>query len=275
MLGAMDIAVGVLLAVAGLVLVGLVAAFVAHRRATTPVVPPPAEHVDDLTDFLEFPPGTATPARPATDSVVALAPAPRPAAPASPRRSVPTAALAVLAGLLVLLLVAAAVVAATAGPDRRGHEQRRAVRDDEAPAAAEAQLRFGGIVLEERAVGVTVSYPELILGADADGPVASLELPTWNCLATEAPEDPAEAGCVPGRTEYAELDSPELSVTADGDGLRIEGDFATTTRPTGSDPEPTGRSYDLVVTVEPDGSGELELGHRSAEVVEGELRIHD
>ncbi len=183
--------------------------------------------------------------------------------------------MAVLAGLFVLLLVAAAVVAATAGPDRRGHEQRQGRAGDEAPAAAEAQLRFGGIVLEERAVGVTVTYPELTLDTDADGPVASVELPTWNCLAVEAPEDPAEAGCVPGRTEYAELDSPELSVTADGDGLRIEGDFATTTRPTGSDPEPTGRSYDLVVTVDPDGSGELELGERSTALVEGEMRIHD
>jgi hypothetical protein len=274
MLEAMDIAVGVLLAVAGLVLVGLIAAFVAHRRAEPPAVEPPAEPVDDLPYFLEFPPGS-TPAAPrASDSVVALAPAPRPAAPAPappPRRSIPIAAMAVLAGLLVLLLVAAAVVAATAGPDRRGAGDRQAV---DTPTA-EARVRFGGIVLEERAVGVTVSHPELFLDARADGSRASLELPTWNCFATEAPEDPVAAGCVPGRTEYAELDSPDLSVTTDGGGLRIEGDFATSTRPTGSDPEPTGRSYALVVTVEPDGSGALELGQRRTEVVEGEVRIHD
>ena len=36
MLGAMDIAVGVLLALAGLVLVGLVAALVTHRRKRSP-----------------------------------------------------------------------------------------------------------------------------------------------------------------------------------------------------------------------------------------------
>ena len=278
MLEAMDIAVGVLLAAAGLVLVGLIAALVAQRRAVPTAVEPPAEPVDDLPYFLEFPPGSVPAAPRASDSVVALAPAPRPTAPAPappPRRSIPVAALAVLTGLLVVLLVAAAVVAAIAGPDRRRDEQRQDSAAAEAPSAAEAQLRFGGILFEERAVGVTVTYPELTLDARAGGQVVSLEFPTWNCLATEAPEDPAEAGCVPSRTEYAELDSPDLSVAAKDDGLRIEGDFATSTRPTGSGPEPTGRSYPLVVTVEPDGSGVLELGDRRTEVVEGEFRIHD
>lgn len=296
MLGAMEIAVGVLLGVAGLLFVGLVAAYVAGCRTETRPGLPPADAIDDLPDFLEFPPGSAGPARPATDSVVALAVPSRPAPPPStPRRPpVPTAALAAaLAGLVVLLLIAAVVAAL---PGRHGDGDRSgsgAERDHSAdrgrpangPAAGdEARLRFGGIVLEERAVGITVSYPALVLAADADGPVASLELPTWNCLAAEAPDDPADAGCVPGRTEHAELRSPDLEVTRDGDDLRITGDFATTTRPGGSDPELTGRSYELVITVSPDdsaapdrwvpASGDLELGDHHASIIEGEMRIH-
>ncbi len=286
MLGAMEIAVGVLLGLAGLLVLALVAAFVAGRRTETPAGPPPADAIDDLPDFLEFPPGSAGgPARPTSDRVVALAapPPPAPPPPAPRRFPVPTVALAALAGLVVLLLIAAVVVAALPGPGRRGDDRPRAA--GVSAAGDEARLRFGGIVLEERAVGVTVSYPELLVAADADGPVASLELPTWNCLAADAPEDPADAGCVPGRTEYAELRSPDLEVTRGGDDLRITGDFATFTRPAGSDPEPTGRTYELVITVEPDdaadpegwvpASGDLELGDHDTRVVEGEVRLHE
>ncbi len=286
MLGAMDIAVGVLLAAAGLVLVGLVAVLVARRRAAPPAAPATAEPLDDLARFLESPPGSASSTRRAApDGVVVLAAPPLPAAPAPPpsRPGVPVAVPPALAGLLLLLLIAAAVVATTsAGEGRRGDGDGRGA---EAVAGDEARLRFGGLVLEERAVGVTVSYPELALDADPHGSVASLELPTWNCLAVEAPEDPVEAGCVPARTEYAELHSPDLRVTRDEDGLRIAGAFATATRSTGGDPEPTDRTYDMVVTVRPDGaagadrwapaSGELELGDRRTTVVAGELRFHD
>jgi hypothetical protein len=278
MLGTMEIAVGVLLGLAGLVLAGLVAAVVAGRRTQ-----PPADPVDDLPDFLEFPPGSAAPTRPgsatATHDVVALSPPPGPPV---PRRRLTIWALAALAGLAVLLLVAAVVVASLPGSGRRGAGEHRPAVDTSA-AGDEARLRFGGIVLEERAVGVTVTYPELTLEADSDGPVASLELPTWNCLAAEAPEDPADAGCGPGRTEYAELRSPDLEVTRDGQGLRIAGAFATTTRPAGGEPEPTDRTYDVVVTVSPEGSatsdrrvpasGDVQLEDRRTSVVEGDVRI--
>jgi hypothetical protein len=282
MLGAMEIAVGVLLALAGLVLVGLVAAFAAGRRTGPPARAATLDPVDDLPDFFASPPGS-TPSRgpahpPSSDAVVALSPPPRPATPGPSRTpAVPTGVLAALGGLVVLLLVAAVVVASLPVSGRRDAGGLGAPREARAPTGAEARLRFGTVVLEERAVGVTVSSPELILDADGEGPVASLELPTWNCLAAEAPEDPAEVGCAPGRTEYAELRSPELEVVRDGDDLRIAGAFATATRPAGSDPEFTGRTYDLVVTVHPGspGSGELELGDRSTPVVEGELRVDD
>lgn len=290
MLGTMEIGVGVLLGLAGLVLAGLVAAFVAGRRAQPLAGPPAAEPVDDLPDFLEFPPGSAASVRPgpvsAPDPVVALsAPSHGPA----PRPLLPSGALAAWGGLAVLLLVAAVIVASLPEPGRRGEADRRRSGEHRPgagapPAGADARLRFGGIVLEERAVGVTVTYPELTLRADTEGSAASLELPTWNCLAAEAPEDPGEAGCAPGRTEYAELRSPDLEVGRHGDELRIAGAFATTTRPTGADPEPTGLTYDLVVTVSPDGSttpdrwvpvsGDLVLGDRRTSVEEGDLRIH-
>lgn len=284
MLGAMDIAVGVLLAVAGLVLVGLVAALVARRRAAPPPAPTAtADQADDLQAFLESPPGSRAPTRSASEGVVALAAPPVPAAPPPPppRRPVPTAVLAALAGLVVLLLVAAAVVAMASTGAGRGNGEGRGA---DAVASDQARLRFAGIVLEERAVGVTVSYPELVLEAGGDGPVAFLELLTWNCLAADAPQDPVEAGCAAGRTEYAELRSPALQVAREDDGLRITGAFATATRSTGGDPEPTGRTYDVVVTVQPEGtaiadrwvpaSGELELGGRRTALVEGELRVH-
>jgi hypothetical protein len=280
MLGAMDIAVGVLLAVAGLALVGLVAALLARRR-TAPPPPPTTDQVDDLPDFLEFPPGTGTRARAASTEVVALAAPPQPApAPPPPSRSLPTAGLAALAGLVVLLLVAAAVVAtASAGSGRR----EAAAPPDR--TTVEARLRFGGIVLEERTVGVTVSYPELVLHTGIDGPVASLELPTWNCLAADAPEDPVGAGCARGRTESAELRSPDLRLTREGTGLRLAGEFPTVVRPAGGDPEPTDRTYELLVTVRPAGtaargewgpaSGDLELEDRRTSLLEGELRLPD
>ena len=100
MLGAMDIAVGVLLAVAGLVLVGLVAAFVARRRAATPaaVSRRPSPWTTCRTSSSPRPARRRS-ARPASDSVVALAPPRAPPLPPRrrPRAVVPTAALAVLA----------------------------------------------------------------------------------------------------------------------------------------------------------------------------------
>jgi len=85
---------------------------------------------------------------------------------------VPAAALVALAGLVVLLLVAAVIVTALPGPDGRADGDRQVAPERQRPGGDEARLRFGGLVLEEHAVGVTVTYPELVLEADADGPVA-------------------------------------------------------------------------------------------------------
>jgi hypothetical protein len=118
-----------------------------------------------------------------------------------------------------------------------------------------ARLAFGGLVVERQAVGTTVAYPMVSVTAAGDGgtALAHVRLPTWNCLATEAPEDPAAAGCVRSRTEYADLPSPALTVTRDGEDLRLTGRFPTYTRPISTAPAYTGRVYELVVTVSPAG----------------------
>jgi hypothetical protein len=143
-------------------------------------------------------------------------------------------------------------------------------------------MSFSGLVLEQRAVGVTATYPEVELTEDRDGPVARLMLPTWNCLSAEAPDEPEAAGCVPSRTEYAELRPPELEVARNDAGLHFGGHFPTSTRPTGSPPEPTGRTYPVEFRVTVDGNlclrrrsaaaGVLVLGEREAVSVEGEVR---
>ena len=57
------------------------------------------------------------------------------------------------------------------------------------------------------------------------------------------------------------LRTPALRVVRDGDDLTLSGRFATELRPPGADAQPTGRSYDVVVTVaaageEPDCAAE-------------------
>ena len=141
-------------------------------------------------------------------------------------------------------------------------------------------MTFAGLVLEERAVGVTVTYPEVHVTADG----AELTLPTWNCLTADAPSDPADAGCVRSRTEYAELGVPDLDASRRHGTLRFSGNFATSTRPAGGVPEPTGRVYAVTVEVTPDralrggrwthATGVLELADREVGSVDGEMRGH-
>jgi hypothetical protein len=128
-----------------------------------------------------------------------------------------------------------------------------------------ARLAFEGVVLERRAVGVTVAYPSLGLTATdlPGGPaLAHLRLPAWNCLTDAAPADPVAAGCLRMPTEYAELATPALEVTRDGDRLRLSGRFPTYVRPSGSPPAWTGRVYPVTVTATGADDG-----------VEGRLRI--
>ncbi|WP_177212962.1 hypothetical protein [Geodermatophilus ruber] len=122
-----------------------------------------------------------------------------------------------------------------------------------------ARLTFGGIVLERHAVGVTVAHPSLSVtttgepGDDAHAALAHLRLETWNCLAVEVPADPEGAGCVRSTVEYADLPAPALGVTRDGEEVRITGRFPTYTRPNGTAPVYTGRSYELTASVRPAG----------------------
>ncbi|MGY1683715.1 hypothetical protein [Geodermatophilus sp. SYSU D01176] len=145
-----------------------------------------------------------------------------------------------------------------------------------------ARLAFGGIVVERLAVGTTVAHPSVSVTVAGDGgaALAHLQLPTWNCLTTEAPADPAAAGCVRSRTEYADLPSPALTVTREGHDLRLTGRFPTYTRPIGTAPAYTGRVYDLTVTITPAGpvrngvataEGTLFLGTDRAESVDDPL----
>ncbi|MCZ2816424.1 hypothetical protein [Modestobacter sp. VKM Ac-2984] len=116
-----------------------------------------------------------------------------------------------------------------------------------------ATATFGGVVLEERAVGLTVTYPSVSLTTDGRRALAHVRLPTYNCLTAEPPADPVAAGCARSITEYADLASPALQVTRDGDRIELSGLFPTYTRPNGSAPSYTGRAYQLAASIAPDG----------------------
>jgi hypothetical protein len=145
------------------------------------------------------------------------------------------------------------------------------------PEGALVRLGFEGVVLERRAVGITAAYPSISATAAAvpGGPaLAHVRLPVWNCLTDTAPADPVAAGCQRMPTEYAELPTPALSVTENGQGLRISGRFPTYVRPAGSPPAWTGRAYPITVNVAPDGdsaTGTLHLGVERAEAVDDPL----
>jgi hypothetical protein len=300
MLGAMDIPVasagpwitlGVVLGVLLVALAGLSAAGLLRRPSGTPGTGPVdadgnGAEVDDLPGFLEHPPGTGAETSPA-DGWVALAAPPA----GSPPVPVPTASsgtrrvLLAMALTALLLIGAAATVAGLAQRPAPSSPPTAVDADggDERPPGAEARLVFGGVVLERRAVGVTATYPQVVVTGTGRGARATVQLPTWNCLTTEAPADPAAAGCTRAGTEYAELATPGLRVTRDGDELRVSGLFATTTRPNGSPPQRTGRAYELVVTASPTrdpsvedwtpAAGVLHLGDDRAETVDGEAEL--
>jgi hypothetical protein len=278
------IGVGVLLGAAAVLLGGLALAAGARRRRSLPEPRPSDEAADggaddDLTAFLEHPPGSWAAGapdgpRPVGGGFVALGPAAAPARPAPPPPPVRTPPPAAVAGLAALLLVAAAgLAAATAGGDGPRAAADRpaasAVPPDAPTGGVEVRMRFAGVVLEQHAVGITATYPEVEVASDDRGRVARVTLPTWNCLSGAAPDDPVAAGCAPSRTEHAELRPPALDVTRIGDGLRFAGAFPTSIRPTGGPPEPTGREYDLVLVVTAAGPA---LGDGSREAV-GHLRI--
>jgi hypothetical protein len=275
----LGVVLGILLpALAGLGVLAL------RRHRSRSEEPPPAAPStagfgeDDLSAFLESPPGSArTPAVAAGGWAALSSPAaPLPAPGPRDERLGSTGVLAAMAVTALLLIGAAAAVAtagATAPAGVRAHDDPgRPERTSEAPRpdALSARLTFGGIVLERHAVGVTVTYPRVRVSAATGRAAAEVELPTFNCLLTQAPEDPLAAGCTPSGTEHAELSTPELRVVAARGGLRLTGPFATFRRPNGGAPVPTGRVYELTISVAPrdgrpgDGrepaTGLLELG---------------
>ncbi|MCW2578637.1 MAG: hypothetical protein JWR82_238 [Blastococcus sp.] len=262
---------------------------------------------DDLPGFLEFPPGSSSGTVPRQGGWAALSAAPPlpsgatspTAAPSAAGAEKSSAGVLVAMSLATLLLVAAAAAVAvsrspgTAAPvaagadDSTGTAPRQGGPSAAAPSpgaagageladssvppgsdGAEAQLTFGGVVLERHAVGVTATYPVVGVTWDGDRALAHVELPTFNCLRDEAPEDPIAAGCSRSVPEYADLGAGDLEVRRDGDRLIVTGAFPTYVRPNGTPPAWTGRRYELVVTAEPErrGSGwqpargEVELG---------------
>ena len=262
------IALGVVLGLVLLGLAGLGAALLFRRAPARPAAT--GDDADDLATFLEHPPGFPGERRRPAEGWAVLSAPPSPTAADAPGLALSRRVL--VAPVMVALLLAGAAVAVAAGRGDGDRHHRASAHGSqtrgpaEAPAAEgiEARLSFGGVVLERHAVGVTATYPELRLAGDR----ARLELPTYNCLADEAPSDPAIGACRRTVPEYAELAAPDLRVTEAGDGWQITGRFATEIRPNGSSPEPTGRAYELVVTVVPgDRAGN---GWRAAD---GTLRL--
>jgi hypothetical protein len=236
---------------------------------------------DDLPGFLESPPGSpGAPTVPARGWAALTAGSTHPAAAPAARRgrwdTVGVLAALTVAGAL-LIGIAAALAAVASGSQDPPTPSARA--DGEQAGGLAAQLTFGGVVLERRAVGVTAAYPHLRLTTDGERTVAHVELPTFNCLTAEAPDDPVAAGCTPAGTEYAELATPALTVHREDGAVRIAGRFPTQLRPNGTPPVSTGRVYELEVTAVPTGEGRpgewvpatgmLRLGHDRATTTGG------
>jgi hypothetical protein len=116
-----------------------------------------------------------------------------------------------------------------------------------------ASVTFQGVVLEQRAVGLTVTYPSISVTTDGRRSLAHVRLPTFNCLTAEPPADPVAAGCARSITEYADLPDPQLRVSRDGDRIDLVGLFPTYTRPNGTAPGYTGRAYQLTAAITADG----------------------
>jgi hypothetical protein len=239
-----------------------------RRQRVRPGPTRPGVADDDLPGFLESPPGTRETAAPAAGGWVPLASPPPPPEPETRSRPSRARELTAAAAVAVLLIGIATVAFLTSrSEDRPGAAAR--------PDGLAVELAFGGVVLERRPVGVTATYPRVVVTSDGGRAVADVELPTWNCLTADAPDAPEDAGCTPAPTEHARLTSPALTVESyENGGVRFSGRFPTELRPNGSPPEPTGRTYELDVTAAPEGearpgawapaTGTLRLGDDSA-----------
>jgi hypothetical protein len=204
---------------------------------------------------------SAAAGRPAAPSTTAASPTPGPYAPATVPAGAPPP------------------VAPSAAPPTAAGTPAAALALSSVPVGSHgltASVTFGGVVLEQRAVGLTVTYPSLSVSTDGARALAHVRLPTFNCLAGEPPADPLAAGCVRSLTEYADRAAPQLRVDRHGDRLDVAGLFPTYTRPNGSPPAYTGRVYRLDATVSPTGAvdgsratatGTLRIGMDSAPTI--------
>ena len=267
--------VAVVLAVLGLALAAAVLrALLRHRPASEPtgVAQPAAGFADDdLPGFLERPPGSAATAAPSSPGWTALSLPPAPVAPAPPRPTGRWTAATVAAAVLAVLLLVAAVVCAGVAASRSGPVAASRPEADRDATLVSGNLSFGGVVLERHVVGVTATYPRVRLTRGVSGLVVHVELPTYNCLAGDAPADPVAAHCARSVVEYADLPAPALQVSSSADGrLRLSGRFPTYLRPNGSATVPTGHVYQLLISAAPangrpttgevPATGELSLG---------------
>ena len=255
-------------ALAGLLLLlGGVAAFAASSRRRVraeeePQAEPrpgrpvarPAFAEDDLPGFRAAPPGTPTP----------VAPAHRPVVDRRRRRSRLLAAAAV--GVLLLSGAVTVLVAGTRGPVAAGPSPAASASSPPLPAAEPvpgdvgARLTAAGLVLARVPVGVTAGFPRVSVSTSGDRALLHLELPTANCLLSEAPARPEDGGCQATTTEFADLRTPSLRVDRAGGRLTFSGRTPTYLRPDGAPPVWTGHSYDLTVTVDlPAPSGDAPL----------------
>jgi hypothetical protein len=302
---------------AGLLALAAAAGLLMSRPGASRRVPPPPPgrpatplvH-DDLPAFHAHPPGSPGAPFPAP----APAAGPEPAGTATGRAN-PARALTGMALVALVLVAAAAGVAYAARRTADGGEPRATTApraDAPSPAAASAparmsvpatptagqpgagelaylsvplgrdgllaRLRFGGVVLEQRAVGLTVAYPSVSVTTGSGGAaLAHVRLDTFNCLTAEPPPDPSAAGCARSVPEYADLPAPALTVVQEGGTVRLTGRFPTYTRPNGTGPLYTGRVYDLTVAVRADlpahgrtgpAGGTFYLGTGRAEAVD-------
>jgi hypothetical protein len=237
----------------GLLLVALAAVLLLRPGRRRPA--PSSAVEDDLPAFHAHPPGSpGAPARtgtvgghvPLTTTRGALAPMEgRP----GPDGGGGVARFALGLAALALALIAAA--AAVALPSARAGSTTAPAEASKSGAITGARLSFGSVVLEQQAVGVTMTRPVAGLSTSGRRALLHLRLPTWNCLAPEAPDDPAGAGCVPSVTEFGDLAFPAPPPSSDGRSLLVRGRVPTYTRPNGSGPVYTGRVYDVTLTVSP------------------------
>ena len=148
-------------------------------------------------------------------------------------------------------------------PHRRAPHRRRAPRGRRRAAGLRRRRPGGARGGHHR--GATPSWSSAWTARG--GEVARLRLPAVNCLAVAAPPEPGDPACRAARTEYAELSAPAPARGARRRPAHRLRPLRHLLRPPGAAAEPTGRSYEVVVTVTAagaEGRGLADGGGRAA-----------